>query len=61
MKDNNRIIQDKPLLFNLEIDPEERFNIAEDNLEIVKEIEEMVRKHKNNVKPVKDQLAERLN
>lgn len=48
-----------PLLYNLEIDPSEKYNIASENHEIIKEIKQMVEQHKKTVKPVKDQLAKR--
>jgi arylsulfatase A-like enzyme len=50
-----------PLLYNLEHDPSEKYNIAENNPEIIEEITRMVEDHKKSVKPVKDQLAERIN
>jgi arylsulfatase A-like enzyme len=50
-----------PLLYNLEHDPSEKYNIAENNPEIIEEITRMVEDHTKTVKPVKDQLAERLN
>ena len=59
-KDNNKIIHDKPLLFNVEVDPSEKYNIADEYPEIVKSIEDMVLQHKNQVVEVKDQLAERI-
>jgi arylsulfatase A len=58
--DNNKIVHEKPLLFNVEVDPSEMYNIADDYPEVVKSIEEMVRQHKAKVIPVKDQLAERI-
>ena len=61
IKDTKKTIHNQPLLFNLETDPEERFNIAQDNAEIVEDIENMVQKHRAGIKPVKDQLAEREN
>ena len=48
-----------PLLYNLEIDPSEKYNIASKNPEIIEEIVKMVEAHKKSVIPVKDQLAER--
>lgn len=48
---------DEPLLFNLEVDPSEKYNKAE-HPEIVEEINKMVEEHKSGVKMVKDQLAE---
>lgn len=58
-KDTKKKMHIEPLLFNLEIDPEERFNIANENQDIVKEIEKMVEEHRSGVIQVKDQLAER--
>lgn len=60
VKDTKKTLYEEPLLFNLEIDPEERFNIAKEHPEIIIEIENMVKAHKASVKPVKDQLAERV-
>ena len=60
IKDTKKTIHKQPLLFNLETDPEERFNIALENTDKVREIEKMVEAHKSSVKPVKDQLAERI-
>ena len=60
IKDTKKTNHEQPLLFNLETDPEERFNIASDNPEIVAEIKKMVEEHQEGVKPVKDQLAERI-
>jgi arylsulfatase A-like enzyme len=50
-----------PLLYNLEHDPSEKYNIAKNHPEIIEEITRMVEDHTKTVKPVKDQLAERLN
>lgn len=60
IKDTKKTIYKEPLLFNLDTDPEERFNITGENTEKVKEIHKMVEAHRLSVKPVKDQLAERL-
>lgn len=43
-------------LFNLQHDPSERFNLAEQHPEVVKEIEEMVQRHAATVEPVENQL-----
>lgn len=47
-------------LFNLQHDPSERFNVADQYPEVIKEIEEMVQKHKATVEPVESQLEKRL-
>ncbi len=56
----DRTEHDPPLLFHLEHDPSEKYNIAQDRPDVIAEIREMVEEHKQSVKPVKDQLAERL-
>lgn len=61
VKDTKKVIYDNPLLFNLEEDPSEKYNIANEHPEIVKEIHKMVELHRSGVISVKDQLAERIN
>ncbi len=58
-KDDNKIIHENPLLFNVEVDPSEKYNIADQFPEVVKSIDNMVKQHKAEVIQVKDQLAER--
>jgi arylsulfatase A len=60
VKDSKKTIRKEPLLFNVEIDPSEKYNVAKDYPEIIDEINKMVELHKAGVKPVKDQLAERI-
>lgn len=45
-----------PELYNVEIDPSEKFNIAEDNLEIIAKILEIREKHLADLVPGEDQL-----
>lgn len=59
-KDNGKIVHENPLLFNVEVDPSEKYNLAEEFPEVVGEINAMVDAHKAGVVPVKDQLAERI-
>lgn len=47
-------------LFNVQHDPSERFNVAEEYPHIIKGIEEMVLKHTSTVHPVKSQLEKRI-
>lgn len=47
-------------LYNLQHDPSERFDIADQHPDIIKEIEEMVKDHKSTVKPVESQLEKRI-
>ncbi len=60
VKDSKKIYHDQPLLFNLEVDPSEKHNIAKEHPEIIQEINEMVEIHKSGIISVKDQLAEKI-
>jgi arylsulfatase A-like enzyme len=51
---------DPPLLYNLEVDPAEKYNVAADHPDVIADIEAMVEAHRATVKPVKDMLAERI-
>jgi arylsulfatase A-like enzyme len=53
--------QDPPLLFHLEHDPSEQYNVAKEHPEVLKKIRKVVRKHRSNLERGKDQLAERDN
>ena len=50
---------DPPLLYNLNIDPSERLNIADKNPKKIKEILELVEKHNSNMIKGKDQMGKR--
>ena len=52
-------IHDPPLLYNLNIDPSERLNIADKNPKKIKEILELVEKHNSNMVIGKDQMGKR--
>lgn len=45
-----------PLLFNVEQDPSEKYNIADQHPEVIQEINQIVKQHKKTVKPVENQL-----
>jgi len=49
-------IQDPPLLYNLSIDPSEKYNIAEKNPEIIAEMKKILKKHQSSIVPVENQL-----
>ena len=53
-------MHDPPLLFNLNIDPSEKFNIAENNPEKIKEILKLIELHNSQLIRGKDQLKDRL-
>jgi arylsulfatase A len=47
---------DSPLLFNLEVDPSERFNVAAANPEVLREIDALVEKHRSGMQAAPSQL-----
>jgi arylsulfatase A len=53
---NSATILDQPLLYNVNVDPGERFNIADDHPEIIAEIRKVLEKHRAGVVPVENQL-----
>jgi len=52
-------VLETPLLYDLDKDPSEKYDLADEHPEIIAEIEDMVERHKENLVKVKDQLAER--
>jgi arylsulfatase A len=56
----DRTEHEVPLLFQLEHDPSEKYDIADQHPEIVEEINQLVEDHKKTVKPVEDQLEKRI-
>ena len=56
---DEKIILDIPLLYNLNIDPSEKYNIADENPGILLEIEKIIEKHKKNLKAPNDLLKDR--
>ncbi|UCF35562.1 MAG: sulfatase [Acidobacteriota bacterium] len=50
-------VQDPPLLYNLEHDPSEKYDLSSRHPEVIEEIMRMVEEHRNTVVPVVDQLA----
>lgn len=54
------IKHDPPLLFHLGHDPSEKFDVAAKNPKVLEDIRKEVDRHLANLKPVKDQLAERI-
>lgn len=47
-------------LYNLQYDPSEQFDIAENHPGIAEEIEEMVRNHKSTVEPAENQMEKTI-
>lgn len=56
---NVRKAHDTPLLFNLDVDPSESFDISEDNPQVIKEIMEVVKQHNSAMVKGSDQLKDR--
>jgi arylsulfatase A-like enzyme len=48
---------DPPLLYNLEEDPSEKFDVASRHPEVLEQIAARVEAHKETIEPVTDQLA----
>jgi arylsulfatase A-like enzyme len=54
--DDPAVIHNPPLLYNLNIDPSEKYDIASEHPEIVKEIKRILEEHQATVTPVENQL-----
>jgi arylsulfatase A-like enzyme len=54
------IEHDPPLLYNLNTDPSEKYNMADQHPEIINEIKALLVEHENNVVPVMNQLERRF-
>lgn len=52
-------VHEIPLLFNLSHDPSERFDIAKEHPEIIRQINELIKQHSDKLVKGEDQLAER--
>jgi arylsulfatase A-like enzyme len=58
-KDSQREVHNPPLLYNLEHDPSEKYNIAADHPETIEELIKIAEIHKSEMVYGKDQLAGR--
>jgi hypothetical protein len=54
------VYHDPPLLYHLEHDPGEQFDISNDNPEIIAEIQHQMEHHQTNLVAGEDQLASRM-
>ncbi len=59
-KDKERTVHDPPLLYNLNSDPGEQYDIAAGNEDIIKQIMNEVEKHNQNMVKGEDQLVKRI-
>jgi arylsulfatase A len=54
---NNKLNEhDPPILYNLEVDPGENWNVAEQNAEVIEQLKKSAEAHRKTVKPVPSQL-----
>lgn len=53
-------LHDPPLLFNLDVDPSEEVNVAQNHPEVVQQLTELKAAHESGVEHVESQLLERL-
>ncbi|MCA1759861.1 MAG: sulfatase, partial [Bacteroidales bacterium] len=53
---NARTVEDPPLLYNVNIDPSEKLNIAEEHPEVIAEIRKVLEQHLAGIEPVENQL-----
>jgi arylsulfatase A-like enzyme len=51
-----KTVHDPPLLYNLEVDPSEKVNIAEQHPEVLLEMQKILEKHRSTMKAVENQL-----
>ena len=52
-----KVPHDPPLLFDLETDPSEQYDIAKDHPDVIADLKALVQQHTESVKPVVDQLS----
>ena len=57
---NQPELHDPPLLFHLGHDPGEQWNVAAENLDVVKELTALAEEHRNGIEPVESQLVGRI-
>ena len=57
---NEKIILEKPLLYNLNIDPSEKYNIADNHPDVLAQIDKIVEMHKKNLDSPEDLLKYRI-
>ncbi len=51
------VVQDPPLLFDLEQDPSEQYDLAEKRPDVVQQLQQLIQQHLETVNPAPDQLA----
>lgn len=56
---NEKTVQEPPLLYDLNIDPSEKYNIAEKHPEVIAEIRKILEEHQITLVPVENQLEKK--
>jgi arylsulfatase A len=56
---NTPTIQDPPLLYNISIDPSEKYNVADEHPEVIADIRKVLEEHLAGIVPVENQLDKR--
>jgi arylsulfatase A-like enzyme len=59
-RDRHRVEHNPPLLFNLDRDPSERFNVNMAHGDVIAEIQRVAEQHRKSVKPVENQIVKRI-
>ena len=54
--DTTTVVHNPPLLFNIDVDPSEQYNIASQHTEIIEDIKKVLKGHQKSVVPVENQL-----
>ena len=55
-KANKAVEHDPPVLYNLDIDPSERQDVATDNPKVIEQIRAVIKEHQATLKPAVSQL-----
>lgn len=59
-KNNNKTVHNPPLLYHIQNDPSEKYNISDQHPEIIEDILKDLVEHKSKLVPGEDQLAKRI-
>ena len=57
---NKKKVLNTPMLFNLNEDPSEKYDVADENPEIIEKIKDLIQKHKEDLDPPSDLLSKRV-
>ena len=54
------VVHDTPVLYNLDVDPSEKFDVAQKHPEVIAEIRRIAEAHKKAIPPIENQLDKRV-